>query len=1132
MVIDPLIVKREREMINSYLNNVKRKLEDAESLEYRRSALNGFSLFLLISSITIAIYTFLEFIFGFSSPVRTILFHSMLVFYTLLFSYLVLIPILKSFFIFSKPDYKLTSKKIGLAFSEIKDELQNAIEILTSTLSGYSTELIDAAFERIYKKSNSIDFKKSVDFSNTKKKFGFAATGILIVLLLLLIVPGFSSSAYRILNYSKDYTLPQRFHFQVQPGNKEVTRGDDVLLVVSISGDAPKKISLMRKSAEQTVFEEMVLTPDESGKFNYKASEIKSSFEYFATAEGIKSDLYKISLINRPIITRLDITINPPAYSRLPQTIQRDNGNISALPGSKISININSSRELSSAKILFGDSLSKKMTVDGNSARIDFPINNSLSYSINIMDLQNVANINPITYSIQKLEDRFPSINLITPRENVKLESGGKVSTITKISDDYGFSSLKLNYRLTTSKYRATEQEFMTIPIIIKKESIEEEVYYVWDLSPLFLAEGEAISFYMEVFDNDIVSGPKSARTQTLSILVPSLDDLYQSAENIQQEASKDLTETLKEAEELSRELKKISEDLKQNSKDISWQEKERIEKASQKFNELMEKTDDASRKLDEMRRDLMQNNLLSEETLQKYNELQDLLDQLNSEELREAFKRMQESLQKMMRDNVQISLEELKANEEYFKKSLERTLNLLKRIQIEQKLDELIKRTEDISKKMDALTENTRQANLNEKNKRDELTNRQNDIAKDIDKMKNEMNSLERIMSELNDMPKDEIKKLIDEFEKQNNIELSSKILEELKQIQKMEALKNQQKLSQNMQNTKSQMQSLQSALQQMNQMQIFFDMMKILDDLLTLSKEQEELKNNTSGLSPNSPGINKNSRAQSEIQNNLNRVLQKMSALSQKTFAITPEMGRALGNASSDMQQSISLMQNGSPLGSSQKQTDAMRSLNEAARLMKGGMDQMMSGGQGGGMMGLMQQLQQMAQQQMDLNQLTQMLNQGRMTQEMMSQMQRMAQQQEILRKSLEQLNRESQETGQSKRLATNLEKILEEMSEVVSNLQSQKLDDDLIKKQEMILSKLLDAQRSINERDFENERRSNTGRNVERNSPPDLILSTEEGRTKLRDELLKAIREGYKKDYEELIRKYFEALEREKY
>ena len=144
------------------------------------------------------------------------------------------------------------------------------------------------------------------------------------------------------------------------------------------------------------------------------------------------------------------------------------------------------------------------------------------------------------------------------------------------------------------------------------------------------------------------------------------------------------------------------------------------------------------------------------------------------------------------------------------------------------------------------------------------------------------------------------------------------------------------------------------------------------------------------------------------------------------------------------------------------------------------------------------------------------------------MASQMQRLAQQQELIRKSLEQMNQEARESGQSKKLAANLEQILRDMKEVVTNMQSEKVNDELIRQQEKILSRMLDAQRSVNERDFEKNRKSTTGQNTARSTPPDLILSTEEGKNKLKEELLKAILEGYKKDYEDLIRKYFEKLE----
>ncbi len=1117
-------------MDNNLINKIYKRLAEVESLDKRREVLSGIGLFILFSVAIVTSVSLLNLLFNFSSSVRTILFWLSIIAVSIFLIVKVIMPLAASFFLISKPDHFSAAKKVGSVFHEIKDELLNAFEIRSSVYPGYSPDLIEAAFNRIYKKSESIDFRKAINFGPARGRIRIAFIITILTILLFRVFPDLSTSAYRIVNYDREFLIPQKFYLHILPGDSEITKGDDVSIKVTASGEIPKTLYLYTKSNEQPEFEESVLNPDSSGVFYYTMRNVKNSFQYYAASSGIESDLFSISVINRPIITRLDLTIIPPAYSGLAKSVQRDNGNISALSGSEIEISIDASRDLSDASIMFNDSSQIKMVPDETKAYARFSVNKASSYLIFVKDNQGVENSDPIRYSIELLNDRPPEIELISPVENVKLGTDGRVPVISKIRDDYGFTSLLLKYRLIASKYREPMNEDSVIPITINGKRLEDEIYYVWDLSSLYLAEGESVSFYLEIFDNDEISGPKSARTPAITVFVPSLDELYRLADNSSEETTGDLTETIKEAEELNRELKKIGDDLKQNNKEISWQEKERIEKASRKFEDLLEKAGDIEDKLSRMQNDLMQNNLLSEETLQKYNELQDLLDQLNSEELRQAFKRMEEALKSLMRDNVQVSLDQLKANEEYFRKSLERTLNLLKRVQIEQKLDELIKRTDDLSEKIGELSEKTDQANLNDKRKQSELATRQDDLTENLDQLKSEMEKLDKMMNDLNDMPRKEMEKLLEEFGKQDNIKLSEEAVKNLQRMQKSEALRNQQQLSKNVQNSREQMESLQSALQQMNQMKTFYEMIKILDDLLALSKNQENLKNESRDLSAMSSELSGFSRRQSEIQGNLSRILQKMTALSQKTFAITPEMGKALGKAYSEMQQSITWMQNGNPALSAQRQTEAMRNLNETAGLMKKGMDQMMSGGQGGGMMGMMQQLQQMAQQQMDLNRLTQMLNRGQMSQEMMAQMERLAGQQELIRKSLEELNREAVETGRSKQLAANLEKILEEMKEVVTNLQSEKLDDDIIKQQERILSKLLDAQRSINERDFEKERKSNTGKDYALTSPPQLILKTEEGKNKLRDELLKAIREGYRKDYEDLIRKYFEALEKE--
>jgi hypothetical protein len=285
---------------------------------------------------------------------------------------------------------------------------------------------------------------------------------------------------------------------------------------------------------------------------------------------------------------------------------------------------------------------------------------------------------------------------------------------------------------------------------------------------------------------------------------------------------------------------------------------------------------------------------------------------------------------------------------------------------------------------------------------------------------------------------------------------------------------------------------------------------------------------------MDQNSSSYNENGEKQNSIQRNLDKLMQQLGELGQKTFAVTPEMGKALGDAKRDMQQSLENLEKRNGQMSAMTQGNAMGSLNEAANLMKGSMESMMQGGgQGGGMMSLMQQLQQMSGQQMGLNNLTQQLQQmmqgqGKLTPQQQGELQRLGQQQEIIRKSLDQLNQEAKMSGESKRLPSNLDNVVKQMQEIVTDMNSEKLDQDLVQKQERILSRLLDAQRSINERDYEKQRESKSGNTIARESPADLNLSSEKGKNKIKDELNKAVQEGYKKDYEELIRKYYESLQ----
>ena len=200
-------------------------------------------------------------------------------------------------------------------------------------------------------------------------------------------------------------------------------------------------------------------------------------------------------------------------------------------------------------------------------------------------------------------------------------------------------------------------------------------------------------------------------------------------------------------------------------------------------------------------------------------------------------------------------------------------------------------------------------------------------------------------------------------------------------------------------------------------------------------------------------------------------------------------------------------------------------MAALNASAVQAQNAAQSMMQGeGQGMGMAGLLQRLQQMSAQQQGINGETRGL-----TPEQAAAMARLAAEQGAVRKSLEQLAREATSGGQASRLLGDLKRIAEEMREVQTDLARGDVTPETVEKQERILSRLLDSQRSARERDYEERRRAETGTNVNRQSPGPIDVTTREGRSRLRRDLLRALEEGYARDYEEVIRKYFEALER---
>jgi len=303
--------------------------------------------------------------------------------------------------------------------------------------------------------------------------------------------------------------------------------------------------------------------------------------------------------------------------------------------------------------------------------------------------------------------------------------------------------------------------------------------------------------------------------------------------------------------------------------------------------------------------------------------------------------------------------------------------------------------------------------------------------------------------------------------------------------------------------------------------------EMRKAINNLLELSKEEEALKYRSQQSPRNSPQLRQNAQDQQRIAQDLNNIIRELNELSQKSFIITPEMGQAIGEALVNMNNSMKFLSDRNGVNASREQVKAMAALNSAAIQVQNALQTMMQGGSGSSAGSLMQQLQMAAGRQMFVNMQTRQM--GGMSPQQAAEAARLAQEQGAIKKTLEELNREAQQSGDRKKILGDLEKIAEEMEEVIRNLEQNNVNPETIREQERILSRLLDASKSTRERDYEKKRKAETGTQITRRSPKDIDWDSLKDSSRLREELSKALEQGYSKDYQELIRKYFEELEK---
>lgn len=1045
-------------------NELTQKLEAFISKYYKNLLLKGALYFTASSLLFFLFISFAEHFGNFGTTIRTVLFWSFITTTLFILWKWIIAPLKGLYRVGSMLSQEDAAKIIGDHFSEVEDKLLNLLQLVE--LSNSENELIDASIQQKSEELNPIPFLNAIDFSENKRYLKYAL--IPVVILLFLFFSGNKSvvteSSARIISHNTHFEPKAPFLFVLDNENLQGVKGEDFLLKMHFKGnEIPTNAYIVIEGNRHRL-------KGASGNFTHLIKNPQEDLVFQFWADGFFSESMAINIIPKPIIKSFETHINYPTYTGLKDESIRNKGNIRVPEGAKIHWLF----ETENAKKLFFKIKQKEVVEQKGEERFEIQKTVYQSSNYGLFVQNNNLNGDSIFYQLEVIKDAFPSIKL-----SEAIDSNDHYLRFFEglIQDDYGFRSLTFNYRTISNK----PGEWHSTELSITKNN-QQGFYHHWNLSEASLAAGESVEFFFEVWDNDAVNGSKSSRSKTMVHKAPTKEEHEQQSENNNESLKTDIEETLKLAQEVQQELENLDKQLLEE-KELSWEDKQKAQSLLEKQEKLQKKVEEIQQQQSLNQQEENRFEQPNEELLKKQEMLQELFENIMTEEMKDMMEELKKMMDDINKDELQKMLDEMQQNDEDLEKELDRSLELFKQLELQQKLENTIEKLDKLADKQEELSEQTQEKGAN----KEELQEEQKKLNEEFEKIQEELKKAEKLNQEL-----EEKQKLPDMSSEEEQIqEEMQNSLEQLQKNMKKKSSKSQKSAAQKMEEMSK---KLQSSMQQSESDSATEDMAtlrQILENLITLSLDQETLLSNITETNINSPLYTNHIQQQKKLQNDAQIIEDSLFALSKRQPQVKSIVNKEINALNNSMEKALSWMEERASGKASERQQFAMTSANNLALLLSETLKQMQQqmsqqsdsqskkmcnkpNSTGGQSMKQLKGMQEKLKKQME----QMMKNQkgsgdkGKGKKKMGKELAKMAAQQEMIRKRMQEIREELSGDQQAKK---SIDKMLKQMEETETDIINRNITQQTLLRQQEILSKLLEAEKAHREREKDKERQS---------------------------------------------------------
>ncbi|MCV9388331.1 DUF4175 family protein [Reichenbachiella ulvae] len=993
------------------------------------------------------------------------------------------------------------ARQIGEKFSDIGDKVLNTIQL---NKGSKENALINASLEQRISELSIFEFSSGINFKTNLKYLKYLLFPSMILLTLLLVIPQFiTESTSRIINYNTEYS-ESLFDLKMITDLKAF-RNEPLKIELQLTGSAiPDKFYLAsngNSTATQLIGNKLV----------YTFPKVKEDFDFYLYSGSFRSEDYQVTVYNRPEVKNLKIRLDYPNYTRLKSKQIENNGNLTLPEGTKATWELVSTSSDQINLIFTKDTLqldSKNDLFYGSKV-----LSQITDYEIQLAN-EHSLNKEPILYHVDIVKDKYPEIDVNVLRDTTLYQF---LLFEGNIADDYGFQRLELHYELNSKRFKQN--------VSINRSNPSQPFFCQLNLDSLDLNQGDVLNYYLSIRDNDEINGYKETRTPKYSFRIPDKSEINDDIKKSAEHAKSEMSDALKKSEEVRKQIDDIQQDLKKQNNN-NWQEKKKVNQLIENKEELEKEINKLLKEHKELTEKQNKFHKPNKELQEKAQQLQKLMDEMLDEETKKLYEELKKLLEEQNPEqNLDQLMDDLSQKEKNLQDELERALEMFKRMQFEYKMDEIVQELEKTQKKQESLSNQTKDKNSD----LDQIKKDQEEINEEFDQIKEEMNQMEEMNQDLK-----QPENLEDmSSEKESIDQTQEEISEQLEQNKRKKSSEKQQDAADQMKQLQQKMQNMQAGME-MEMMQENLDNLRnILDNLLTLSFDQEQLMKSFEEVNQSDPRFVSLSQKQLKLRDDAVIIDDSLKSLASRVFQIQSFVTRELNEMNKNIEASLQSLKDRKKSEAISNQQYTMTAINNLSLLLNDVLKQMQEqmamamGMPKKGEKGKNQPKPNLSQLQQELNnKIEQLKKSGKSGRPLSKELAEMAAQQEMIRKQLEEIqNNLNDANGGKEGLSKNLQEIIKKMEESETDLVNKNIKQETIKRQQDILTRMLESEDALRERELDQKREAETAKDRAKQSRKEFEEYIKAKESEL--ELLQTLPPKMNPYYKEEVNKYFERL-----